>query len=130
MATFSGPEVLVENLTAEQLFNKLSNLTNLKEIIPSSIESFEASEDSCSFKMKGMPKLDLFISEKNPFSKISLSANGSPVSFSLDCFIRDCGEKCQARLEIYAELNMMMKMMVEKPINNFLNVLSEKLRTI
>ena len=130
MATFSGPEVLVENLTAEQLFNKLSNLTNLKEIIPSSIESFEASEDSCSFKMKGMPKLDLFISEKNPFSKISLSANGSSVSFSLDCFIRDCGEKCQARLEVYAELNMMMKMMVEKPINNFLNVLSEKLRTI
>ena len=44
--------------------------------------------------MKGMPKLDLFISEKNPFSKISLSqVNGSPVSFSLDCFIRDCGEK-------------------------------------
>ena len=39
-ATFSGPEVIVENLTAEQLFNKLSNLTNLKEIIPSNIDSF------------------------------------------------------------------------------------------
>ena len=38
MATFSGPEVLVENLTAEQLFDKLSNLTNLKEIIPSNID--------------------------------------------------------------------------------------------
>ena len=33
-----GPEVLVENLTAKQLFNKLSNLTNLKEIIPSNID--------------------------------------------------------------------------------------------
>ena len=41
MVTFSGPEVVVENLTAKQLFNKLSNLTNLKEIIPSSIEKFE-----------------------------------------------------------------------------------------
>ena len=40
MVTFSGPEVVVENLTAEQLFNKLSNLTNLKEIIPSNIENF------------------------------------------------------------------------------------------
>ena len=130
MVTFSGPEVLVENLTAEQLFDKLSNLTNLKEIIPSNIDSFEASEDSCSFKMKGMPKLDLSFSEKTPYSKISLSASGSPVSFSLNCFITDCGEKCQARLEVNAEINMMMKMMVEKPINNFLNVLSEKLRTI
>jgi len=130
MSTFSGPEVVVENLTAEQLFNKLSNLSNLKEIMPSTIDSFEATEDSCSFKMKGMPKLDLLLSEKTPFSKISLSATGSPVSFSLDCFITDCGEKCQARLEVNAELNMMMKMMVEKPINNFLNVLSEKLRTL
>ena len=49
---------------------------------------------------------------------------------SLNCFITDCGEKCQARLEVDAELNMMMKMMVEKPITNFLNVLSDKLRTL
>lgn len=130
MTTYSGPEVVIENLTAKQLFNKLSNLTNLKEIIPSNIDSFEATEDSCSFKMKGMPKLNMSLSEKIPFSKISLSASGSPVSFSLDCFITDCGEKCQARLEVKAELNMMMKMMVEKPINDFLSVLSEKLRTI
>ena len=130
MTTFSGPEVIVENLTAKQLFNKLSNLTNLKEIIPSNIDNFEATEDSCSFKMKGMPKLEMSLSERTPFSKISLSASGTPVSFSLNCFITDCGEKCQARLEVNAELNMMMKMMVEKPINNFLSVLSEKLRTI
>ena len=130
MITFSGPEVVVENLTAKQLFNKLSNLTNLKEIIPSNIDSFEATEDSCSFKMKGMPKLEMSLSEKTPFSKISLSASGSPVSFSLDCFITDCGEKCQARLEVNSDLNMMMKIMVEKPINDFLIVLSEKIRTI
>jgi len=130
MSTFNGPEVVIENLTAEQLFNKLSNLNNLKEIMPSSIDNFESTEDTCSFKMKGMPKLDLSLSEKTPFSKISLSATGSPVSFSLDCIITDCGEQCQAKLEVNAELNMMMKMMVEKPITNFLNVLSEKLRTL
>ena len=130
MITFSGPEVIVENLTAKQLYNKLSNLTNLKEIIPSSIENFEATEDSCSFKMKGMPKLEMSLTEKTPFSKISLSASESPVSFSLNCFITNYSEKCQARLEVKAELNMMMKMMVEKPINDFLSILSEKLRTI
>ena len=130
MATFTGPEVVVENLNAEQLFNKLSDLNNLKEIMPSSIENFQSDENSCSFKMKGMPELNLELSEKTPFSKISLSASGSPVSFSLDCFITDCEAKCQARLEVNAELNMMMKMMVEKPINNFLSVLSDKIRTL
>ena len=120
MATFTGPEIVVENLSAEQLFNKLSDLNNLKEIMPSSIENFQSDETTCSFKMKGMPELNLELSEKTPFSKICLSASGSHVSFSLDCIITDCGEKCQARLEVNAELNMMMKMMVEKTINNFL----------
>ena len=130
MSTFKGPEIVVENLSSEQLYNKLSDLNNLKEIMPPEIEDFESDTNSCSFKMKGMPKLKLFLSEKTPFSKIRLSATDSPVAFSLNCFITDYGEKCQARLEVDAELNMMMKMMVEKPITNFLNVLSDKLRTL
>ncbi len=130
MSIFKGPEVVIENLNAEQLYNKLSDLNNLKEIIPPEIENFESDTNHCSFKMNGMPKLKLFLSEKNPFSKIRLSATDSPVAFSLNCFITDYGEKCQARLEVDAELNMMMKMMVEKPITNFLNVLSYKLRTL
>ena len=130
MTTFSGPEVLIENLSAEELFNKLSDLNNLKEIMPSSINNFKSDTNNCSFKMKGMPTLNLSLSEKTPFSKISLSASESPVSFSLDCHISENGEKCQARLEVNAELNMMMKMMVEEQITNFLNVLSEKMRTL
>ena len=110
MSTFKGPEVVVENLSAEQLYNKLSDLNNLKEIMPPQIEDFESDTNSCSFKMKGMPKLKLFLAEKTPFSKIKLSATDSPVAFSLNCFITDCGEKCQARLEVDAELNMMMKL--------------------
>ena len=126
MATFSGPEVVVSNLSAEELYNKLSDLNNLKEIMPSSIESFESEKESCKIKMNGMPELVLILSEKTPFSKISLLAN-SPISLSLNCFITDCGEKCQAKIEVNAEINMMMKMMVEKPITNLLNILSEKL---
>ena len=130
MTTFSGPEVLIENLSSEQLYNKLSDLNNLKEIMPSSIQDFKADTNKCSFKMKGMPELNLSLSEKSPFSKISLSATESPVSFSFVFHITENGGKCQARLEVNAELNMMMKMMVEKPITNFLNVLSEKMRTL
>lgn len=130
MSTFKGPEIVVENLSAEQLYNKLSDLNNLKEIMPPEIEDFESDTNSCYFKMKGMPKLKLFLSEKTPFSKIRLSATDSPVAFSLNCFITDYREKCQARLEVDAELNMMMKMMVEKTINNFLSVLSDKMRSL
>ena len=86
MTTFKSPEVII-NRSAEDFFNKIGNLNNLKEIMPSSIEEFESTENTCSFKMKGMPSLNLELGEKTPFSKISLIAKDSQVPFSLDCII-------------------------------------------
>jgi hypothetical protein len=128
MATFKSPEVIVKK-RAEYFFNKIGDLNNLKEIMPSQIEDFKSTETTCSFKMKGMPKLALEIAEKTEFSKISLTATDSQIPFSLDCFIIEKGEQCQARLEINAELNMMMKMMVEKPLVQFLDVLANKMKS-
>lgn len=127
MATFTSPEVIV-NRTAENFFAKIGDLNNLKEIIPSQIEDFESTTNTCSFKMKGMPKLYLEIKEKVEHSKISLIARNSQVPLLLDCFITEKGEQCQARLEINAELNTMMKMIVEKPLTQFLDVLASKMQ--
>ena len=129
MATFTSPEIIV-NRSAEDFFIKIGDLNNLKEIMPSSIKDFESTETTCSFKMKGMPTLNLEIGEKTPFSKISLTSKGSQVSFSLECFITEKGDQCQARLEINAELNMMMKMMLEKPLTEFLDVLANKMEKV
>ena len=129
MTKFKSPEVLV-NISAEDLFNKISDLNNLKNIMPSEIEDFKSTKNTCSFKMSGMPELALKISEKIEFSKIILSATESTVAFSLTYFITDKNKQCQARLEVNAELNMMMSMMVEKPITQFLNVLANKMKTL
>jgi len=127
METFTSPEVIV-NRSAEDFFNKISDLNNLKVIMPKSIKDFESTETTCSFKMKGMPQLKLELCNKIEFSKISLTAADNQVPFSLDCFITEKGEQCQARLEINVELNMMMKMMVEKPLTQFLDVLANKMK--
>ena len=58
----------------------------------------------------------------------SINNQVGQVPFSLDCFITEKGEQCQARLEINAELNMMMKMMVEKPLTQLLDVLASKMQ--
>ena len=126
MATFKSPEVIV-NRTAKYFFTKIGDLNNLKDIMPSTIQNFESTESTCSFKMQGMPILNLKLGEKVPYSKISLTAEGSQVPFSLDCFITEKGSQCQARLEINAELNMMMKMMVKKPLTQFLDALASKM---
>ena len=129
MATFRSPEVIV-NKKAEELFNKIGDLNNLKYIMPSQIEDFRSTETTCSFKMSGMPELKLKIAEKIRFSKISLIAIDSQMPLSLDCFITEKEELCQARIEINVELNMMMRMMVEKPITQFLNVLAKKMQDL
>ena len=77
-----------------------------------------------------MPKISLEISEKIPYSKISLRAKDSQVPFNLICLISDNGENCKAVLEINAELNMMMRMMLEKPLSNFLNTAANGLEKI
>ena len=129
MATFRSPQVIV-NKKAEELFNKIGDLNNLKYIMPPQIEDFRSTETTCSFKMSGMPELKLKIAEKIRFSKISLIAIDSQMPLSLDCFITEKGEQCQVRLEINAELNMMMRMMVEKPLTQFLDVLAGKMQNL
>ena len=98
--------------------------------MPDSIKGFKSTETTCSFKMEDLPRVKLILKEKIPYSKISLIAEESQIPFSLDCLIKEKGNKCQAKLEINAELNMMMKMMVEKPLNQFLNVLASKMGNI
>ena len=129
MTNFKSPEVEV-SLSAEQLYDKLSNLNNLQDILPSEITDFQSTEDSCSFKMGGMPKVNLVIAEKTAFSKIILQAENSQIPFSLECNITQNGEKCKAVLEVNAELNMMMRMMLEKPLTNFLNAIAKRLSQI
>jgi hypothetical protein len=129
MTTFNSPDVIV-NKSAEDFFNLIGDLNNLKEVLPSEVTNFKSTVTTCSFKLSGMPELALEIVEKREFSKLSLSSTKGQVPFSLDCFIVDKGKQCQARLEINAELNFMMKMMVEKPLNQFLIVLANKIEKL
>ena len=126
METFKSPEVIVKK-TSKEFFIQIGNLNNLKDIMPSTIQNFESTESTCSFKMKSFPAINLKLGEKVPYSKISLTTEGSQVPFSLDCFITEKGNQCLVRLEINAELNMMMKMMVKKPLTKFLDVLASKM---
>jgi len=129
MTNFKSPEVEI-NVSAEVLYNKLSNVNNLRNILPPQVSEFESTEDSCCFKMGGMPTIHLEIKEKIPNSKISLLAKDSKVPFTLECNISENGNMAKATLEINAELNMMMKMMLEKPLANFLNSASEGLKKL
>ena len=130
MSAFKSPIIKIGK-SSEDIFNILSDLRNLKDIMPKEVAEFEATEETCSFKMPGIPKLTLTTSEKNAYTNISFIAQDSPVAFVLNCYIKELNiESSEVYLELDVELNMMMRVMLEKPLTNLLNGLSEKLKKI
>lgn len=118
------------NKSAEEIFNFISNFNNLKQLMPRSVEDLKTTEDSCSFSVKGMPSIRLKRGENTPHSLVSMMADGGQIAFSLNCALESAGENCKAQLFFEADLNMMMKVMIEKPLANFLNVLAERLKEL
>lgn len=114
----------------ELIFNFLSDLNNFSALVPEQVENWKSDTDSCSFRVSGLADIGLRITERLPFSKISISSDGqSPVNFTMLLHINTETETtCTFKIVFLAELNSIMAMMVSKPLGNFVNLLAEKLR--
>ena len=129
MTIIESQQVAV-NKSSEEIYNFISNFNNFNQLMPSSVKNLETTEETCSFSLEGMPTIRLKIGDKTPFTNVSMIADGGQIDFSLNCVLESDGGNCKARLFFEGELNIMMKMMVEKPLTNFLNLLANKLKEI
>ena len=79
-----------------------------------------------------MATIGMKIIEKIPFSKIIISSNGKvPFDFKLFIFITEkAAGSSIGQITFESDLNPMMKMMVEKPLGNFFNMLAKKMTDI
>ena len=119
------------NKSDEEIFNFISDFTNFASLMPPQVQDVKITQDSCSFSIQGMPTINLKIYERTPFSNVKMKAEDGKLPFTLSCSLESVNEtQCIAQFHFEAELNPMMKMMVAKPLGNFLNLLSEKLKEI
>ena len=115
----------------EEIFNFISDFTNFVSLMPPQIQDVKITQDSCSFSIQGMPNINLKIYERIPFSSVKMKSEDGKLPFTLSCSLEGVNEtQCITQFHFEAELNPMMKMMVAKPLGNFLNLLSEKLKEI
>ena len=115
----------------EEIFNFISDFTNFTALMPPQVQDVKITQDSCSFSIQGMPTIKLKIYERTPFSSVKMIAEDGKLPFTLTCSLQSVNKtQCIAQFHFEAELNPMMKMMVAKPLGNFLNLLSEKLKEI
>lgn len=113
------------NKSAREVFSFLSDFNNYKSIMPAQVVDWQSTRDECSFTIKGMASLGMKITERIPDSEIKISKNGkAPFDFNLICSIEEgTGNTCNLQLFFDADLNPFLKMMAEKPLKNFLNLL-------
>lgn len=121
---------VVVNASETELFTFLSNLNNYEQLMPDSISNWQSTEDTCSFKISGMATIGLAISSKTPNARLDLKSHGD-VMFPYEMTIslnKVSDTETEAKLSFVGDVNPFMKMMVEKPIQNFFNYLVHKVQ--
>ncbi len=123
-------EKLIINCPPQKVYDFLGNFDNFSSLLPGQVANWQSTGDSCSFEVKGMATLGLRITEKIPFTKISMKGEGKiPFGFTLDSFIQEISsQQCQVQMVIDADMNPFIAMMAEKPLQNFIDMVLPRLK--
>ena len=122
-----GAKVITKT-SAEETYHFFKTLENFEQLMPESIQKFEVKGDSFLFVLKGMPEIRLVLEECIEFSKVSLGAASSKLSFSLTAHIDAVSENSsEVQLKFIGNFNPMMAMMVKKPLTSFIDTLTENI---
>ena len=130
--TIIESEIVDIDNSSEYIFNYLADFNNFEKLMPPQVTNWTSTSEECSFTINGMATIGMKIIEKNPFTKITISSNGKvPFEFNLFVLLKEKdASHCTGQLTFESDLNMMMKMMVEKPLTNFFNMLAQKMKEI
>ncbi|MDE5677426.1 SRPBCC family protein [Phocaeicola sp.] len=117
----------------ERVFNKLSDLSNLESVrekLADKVQGMEFDRDSLSFTVQGI-NITLCIIEREPYKCIKFESGKSPLPMNLWIQILPVeAEQAKLKVTLRAEVNMFMKTMVSKPLQEGVDKLAEMLSMI
>lgn len=115
--------------SAKESFEFLSKPENYEQIMPDSTDKFELNDQGgFLFKLKGMPEIPLKLNEKTPDSKVAWGSGNKNFSFTLTIEINEVSNQdSEVQFLFDGNFNPMMSMMVKKPLQKFIDTLSENL---
>tara|TARA_B100001115_G_scaffold185078_1_gene191356 strand:- start:3397 stop:3783 length:387 start_codon:yes stop_codon:yes gene_type:complete len=116
-------EVQISKSPAE-FFELMSDLKNMKLVMPASVERFESDAETFVFGLKGMPDVRLLIDEVKPPGLLKFKAASSKLDFTLSTILEENEAGAKVKYLFEGNFNPMMKMMVERPLTRFIEDLS------
>jgi len=114
----------------EKVYVFLSNFDHFESVLPEQVTNWKSTGDSCSFEVKGMATIGFRITNRTPYSKISMLGEGKlPFGFTLDTYIVGNGPmNCQVQLVIESDMNPFIATMAEKPLQSFIEMIVSRLK--
>ena len=141
-------DIKTVNYPLETVYERLSNLKNLemffdpekvkeiKEKVPNApdinLEDFNATEDECSFKVSPLGTVGVKIVEREPNKTIKMEGNKA-IPFGVNFWIQMLPmdeNNCKLRLTLHADMNPMIKMMVNKHLKEGIDKVADALTKI
>ena len=124
-----GRKIIV-NKSSKELFEMLKKPEDYKNLMPDSLQNFEVRDNGFKFGLKGMPEIALKIEEVSDKAVVLKSASSS-LDFELKGVMNALNEnQTEVQLLFDGKFNPFIKMMVEKPLQNFINTLSDNLEKL
>jgi len=96
-----GKKVLISK-SSEEAYKFFITLENFELLMPTSTEKFQVEGDSFLFGLKGMPEIRLVLGNSIEYSKVSLGAASSKLSFTLEANISSFSDSsCEVQLIVF-----------------------------
>jgi carbon monoxide dehydrogenase subunit G len=108
----------------------LLNMENIIHLLPEDkISDFKADPGQCSFKVQGGVIISLIQDGNAEHREVYMrSGPGTPFPFKLTVHLNESGTSTTGYIHFDGEVNMFLKMMVEKPLTALFNYMSDKLK--
>ena len=122
-------KVTIES-SPEKIFNFIGNFDNFSALLPEKVENWQSTGDSCSFEVKGLATLGLRITERIPFTKVTMTGEGKlPFDFTLAAIMHETSpQQSEVQLIIDSDMSQFIAMMAANPLKDFINALVNKLK--
>ncbi len=123
-------QTVIVSAPQQTVFDFLKDANNILHLLPQDkISDFKATKDECSFKVQGGVIISLIHDGEEGKDKIFMkSGDKSPFPFRLTIHTGLKAEQTEGRIAFDGQVNMFLKMMVEKPLTHLFDYMSNKLK--
>ena len=131
MANFRSKDVVLGK-NGEKTYNFLSDFRNVESLMPEQVIHWQATENTCSFTIKSLASLSMEIVSRSPCRNIHIASVGSnPISYTMDYFFQGSGtDACSVSVVLQADLNPFLKAVASAPLQNFVEMIADKLQEL